>query len=98
MQITEKTSNHAGNLVIVPSCRGLGNYRENDPRRMLRIVIHGIFSDAPTPALIERIPCVGVYVEPWKVAAGNIQPNAMTATKNQRGGIHLDRELERTSR
>ena len=65
---------------------------------MLRVVIDRIFGNTPAPLLVERFARIRVHVEAWKVAARNIQPNAVTAFEDERSRVHLNREFVRLTR
>src|SRR6185437_10037698 len=66
---------------------------QDDPRRMLRIMKDRVFSGLPATIAIEWRARVGVHVEPGKVAARDIHSDPVSALKDQRGRVQLDRQL-----
>src|SRR5579862_9859303 len=68
------------------------NYRQQNMGRMLRIVENRVRGYGPAAIVIQRLSRIGIYVKMRKIAAGNIQPDAMAFLKDQRGWIHLNRE------
>ncbi len=65
---------------------------------MRRVGVDRVGRDLRPAVVIERLAGVGVYVETWKVAAGDIEPDAMAALKHESRGMHLDCEFVGFSR
>src|SRR5262249_4399957 len=62
---------------------------------MVRVEADRVLCNLPPAIVVERFPGVGVHVEAREVAARNIEPDSVTALKDQRRRIHLDRKLVR---
>src|SRR5207244_8529806 len=65
---------------------------------MLRIVIHTVGGDGPAPVLVERLAGIRIDVESREVAARYVDADAVPTFEDERGRIHLDRELVNLSR
>ncbi len=61
-------------------------------------MVDGVIGDGPAAMVVERLASVGVDVETRKIAAGDIEADAVSALKNDGGGIHLNREFVNLAR
>src|ERR1700691_3900838 len=66
---------------------------QRDCRRMLWIVVDGVFDGDMAAVRTQRFTGVGVDVEAWKIAAGNIHANAVALLEYVRGIKGPDEQL-----
>ena len=60
---------------------------------MLLVEIDRILSNFNPAVPVQRRAGIRIYIESRKVAAGDIQSDAVPLLEQQRGGIHFDREF-----
>ena len=48
---------------------------------MLPVVVNGIDGDCPAPIIVQWLAGIGIYIEAWKIIAGDIHTNAVTLRK-----------------
>src|SRR4051794_25499504 len=70
---------------------GRRNDRQHDVRLPLRLVVDRIVRRDHPPVLLQRFARVWVDVEPWEIAARNIEPNAMALGEDVGRRVQVDR-------
>jgi hypothetical protein len=65
---------------------------------MIVVQINRVMGDLGATIVIQPLTCVGVDIEARKVAARDIDANAVAALEHERRRIHLDGELIRLIR
>src|SRR5689334_5581223 len=72
-----------------------GNYRQQDAGGVRGIEVNRVLGDPPAAVVVERLAGIGVHIEARKVAARDVEADAVAAPEEERGRIHLDGELVR---
>jgi hypothetical protein len=57
--------------------------REEQLRGVVRIVVNGVFRYLQPAVAIERLSRVWIHIKSWKVAAGDIEPDAVLTLEHQ---------------
>ena len=68
------------------------NHRQDRITWMCRVMVNGVARDDSVRVVVERLSGVRIWIEAWKVAARNIQPDAVPGPEQVRGRIELNDE------
>src|SRR5262252_9004007 len=72
--------------------------REDDARRVIRVVENAVGRHAPARVGVERLAGVWVHVEPREIAGGDVEADPVSGAEDERGRVELDGELVRSAR